>query len=832
MGSTPPNFKPPSDEASARALIFVCDASAEAESLCRTLGDYGYHAVDVPLSLLRGRVSVQVPDVVICDIDAQGCIETVNQVRALLKARELEILFIGDEAHHSEDQIDWVAENGSGFFARPVNVELLREQISEITSASDSRPNATQRPRSLLPPAPGHQLIHEKDSAVARNRKAPPSLLPLPDDADRNSSMAPADVDLAARRVPQAELSKELSQRLKEAEERARDQAVPSSVNSPSSALPALTEQLSEDVLRALAEPLDGEAEESRDAPDASLPEPQSNATGTNSGTNSGTHSGTRTGTNASTHSGTRTGTNSGSRVSAEAPGQIQLPSAVASSQAIPEREEPTTPGRPSDSSELRPPTHNTTAARPSAATGSAAVAQPSSGGQLDATGILPPQTQLTASKAPSPSAPGLNPEATRTTLAPPFTVATRSVGEHTLDTPPASSAEGSRKLVSTTPPKRAPTAPPSAAISEQPVNPAPLTRGDERPLASSYLQQNSKPEAVGGVRAIATAIQDRFTGCIAVEVDLGIRRVLFRDGDFVTASSGVHNESLVGFLVSRGDLKPELAADLGARLPSFGRHAGAALIANGHLSQDQLWSVLRTHAEFIVGQIVAADAGNAKREADVPQRLSAEPGVFGGATGAEVFLEALRRRLPPEPALERIGGLSAMFSAGANMALIEESALSPDERMLVDAVPNQPIDDMVRGEPALAVILYGLLELGVLRRESIAKPKAPEPSKSPEVLDDEAIRNRIRARLALVQNGDYFALLGVPRRATAYDIRRAYSELRRGFEPSLILSAGTADLQSEVDTIVEVLDEAYDILRDQVRRDRYRRAIEATPLS
>ena len=41
-----------------------------------------------------------------------------------------------------------------------------------------------------------------------------------------------------------------------------------------------------------------------------------------------------------------------------------------------------------------------------------------------------------------------------------------------------------------------------------------------------------------------------------------------------------------------------------------------------------------------------------------------------------------------------------------------------------------------------------------------------------------------------------------------------------------------TADLQSEVDTIVEVLDEAYDILRDQVRRDRYRRAIEATPLS
>jgi hypothetical protein len=32
------------------------------------------------------------------------------------------------------------------------------------------------------------------------------------------------------------------------------------------------------------------------------------------------------------------------------------------------------------------------------------------------------------------------------------------------------------------------------------------------------------------------------------------------------------------------------------------------------------------------------------------------------------------------------------------------------------------------------------------------------------------------------------------------------------------------------VDEIVEVLEEAYEILRDQARRDRYRRAIEAAP--
>jgi hypothetical protein len=36
--------------------------------------------------------------------------------------------------------------------------------------------------------------------------------------------------------------------------------------------------------------------------------------------------------------------------------------------------------------------------------------------------------------------------------------------------------------------------------------------------------------------------------------------------------------------------------------------------------------------------------------------------------------------------------------------------------------------------------------------------------------------------------------------------------------------------LKDEVDLIVEVLDEAYEILRDNLRRERYRRALESVP--
>jgi hypothetical protein len=46
------------------------------------------------------------------------------------------------------------------------------------------------------------------------------------------------------------------------------------------------------------------------------------------------------------------------------------------------------------------------------------------------------------------------------------------------------------------------------------------------------------------------------------------------------------------------------------------------------------------------------------------------------------------------------------------------------------------------------------------------------------------------------------------------------------------VLNAATADLADDLDLIIEVLDEAHDVLRDQSRRERYRRAIEDKPPS
>lgn len=387
------------------------------------------------------------------------------------------------------------------------------------------------------------------------------------------------------------------------------------------------------------------------------------------------------------------------------------------------------------------------------------------------------------------------------------------------LDQPP-----GVRNAASSSPPRaasRPASAPPPGVWAPSP--------------REATVQIPSRLGRYDAARVIAQVIRARYSGSLAIESEDGIRRLVLRDGDFVTAASSSPAESLVAFLVGRGVLSRTVESALGRKLAPFGKHAGAALVAHGHLRQDELWSVLRAHAEWIVGRAVGIAQGAASLEQEVPARLKAEPAVFGGATGAEVFVEMLRRAVSPSQAVAALGG-ETRLEEGAAVSLLSECSLPDHELSLVNRATRSTVEQAVAagGSPELGSVLFALTLLGILRRpatrELPREEASPSETASSEDLDDAACRARIAARKALVDEGDYFSVLGLERDATAYEVKRAYLLLRREFEPSRILTAGIADLSEDVDEIVQVVEEAYEILRDQVRRDRYRRALDASP--
>jgi hypothetical protein len=336
--------------------------------------------------------------------------------------------------------------------------------------------------------------------------------------------------------------------------------------------------------------------------------------------------------------------------------------------------------------------------------------------------------------------------------------------------------------------------------------------------------------------RYVGEAIARRLSGALAFEEGGVVRRIVLRDGDLVTAASSDDRESLVAFLVARGELSRDEAQKLAAKIPPYGRHAGAALVAHGLVTQDQLWPSLRAHAEWVATTVLRLSSATAQLEAEAPGRLRTEPSVFGGATGPSVFLELVRRAVGAEEALEAVGGVHTRIGDGPQQALLSECALAPAEIELLARVRGGTVGDLLAratdGEIVAtlhALALLGVVELLVTLQGARGGEEAV-PDAEIAALDEEAVRLRVRARLEVVEEGDYFAVLGVPRDATGYDVRRAYLELRRGFEPSRILTPRLSELSADLKKIVAVLDEAYEILRDPARRERYRRAIDARP--
>jgi hypothetical protein len=337
-------------------------------------------------------------------------------------------------------------------------------------------------------------------------------------------------------------------------------------------------------------------------------------------------------------------------------------------------------------------------------------------------------------------------------------------------------------------------------------------------------------------LRVVARAIASRTTGSLCIASSDAERRIVLREGDVVTTASTAEDESLLAFLGVRGDLPRETVRRLGAKFPPHGRHAGAALVARGYLRQDQMWPMLRAHAEWLLARAIQTQSARLSVEPQPPPRLSGEPSVFGGSTGAEVFVEIVRRVVPHEDAIERLGGPASRVGDGPDARLLGECALGPVELDQVHAAVGRSLRDVLDGAPEgdLATVLFALALLGVIEvlRAADGGGSHPDETSAAEVaaLDAEAIRERVRARLLLVEDGDYFALLGVTRHATGYEVRRAFLELRRAFDAGRVLTPEVADLAGDVAKITAVLEEAYEILKDSARRERYRRAIEAVP--
>ncbi len=336
--------------------------------------------------------------------------------------------------------------------------------------------------------------------------------------------------------------------------------------------------------------------------------------------------------------------------------------------------------------------------------------------------------------------------------------------------------------------------------------------------------------EIVRGVSDVALLLAKLFAGSTTGRI--GCRRdevekvVYFDAGRPVFASSNERGDRMGELLVREGKITLAQYERCQAQVAQSGRRMGEILVDYGYLKRRELLPAVRRHVEDIVYSLFGWDHGHYLITVDpTPSaeriRMSRHP--------AALILEGIRRKLD-RSTLERLVGPSSTVIEVRDKerlgGIINVADLAAEERAALGSFDGQA--DLAHVARAAGVdvvdilpLAWGLVVLGLaLARRADA---GLEESTALVGETDLAIdRERVRARWELVTEADYFALLGVRRDATAFEIRRAYQSARRDFATDSFPVDLRRELARELDDISTVLDEAFRVLRDDRLRVTY----------
>jgi hypothetical protein len=336
----------------------------------------------------------------------------------------------------------------------------------------------------------------------------------------------------------------------------------------------------------------------------------------------------------------------------------------------------------------------------------------------------------------------------------------------------------------------------------------------DEGPATSGALAEIDLPGLMGHI------FSDGNTGRLRIWQEPTEKNIYFEAGLPVMAASNDVADRMLAMLVRERVVSSSQQAEAEKVVNATGRKVGAVLVDLGFLRSDELLPAVRRHYESIILTLFGWTAG----------RWQIEPGLSAGPERtrllrhpAALVREGLARGYSAEKIAAHVGSgknLFALDSSGAAADLVAQMLPDPAEArvpLLFDGVRS--LDEVARssGLPDFTVwqIAFALSCFGVLR-------PARSGGGAVGARDLQIAHERVMARYALAQEGDYFQVMGVDRQADTTEIRRAHQRLIRECSPEILGPELNHQLKEEVDTIREVVDEGLRILVTPALRAAY----------
>jgi tetratricopeptide (TPR) repeat protein len=324
--------------------------------------------------------------------------------------------------------------------------------------------------------------------------------------------------------------------------------------------------------------------------------------------------------------------------------------------------------------------------------------------------------------------------------------------------------------------------------------------------------------------------LQNRKTGFLTI-LKPPLRKVLYwSQGELVMAASSAAEDSLADFLVRRGAVPPDRAAQLFGDDPND-------VVARVHESSLMDLSTRQTLLrEWLTAQFLplfALDEGTTAFTDDEP--LPPEKRVFLQSTAA-LLLDGVRTITNGLVLRRSLGDLKREIQISRTSRFsIESLPLTEQERAIASSLTDRTsieafLKRFANQSVAVAKVVIGMLALGVY---TMVEERAPastmdfaDMQRDLELLaaigssDQRSLRAVAFSRQLPVL--DHYQVIDVPRAATRAQILHAAEAMKLKYDPSTFPPIARESIM----TIQRRIDEAADVLKDAVRRGAYDKLI------
>jgi len=334
--------------------------------------------------------------------------------------------------------------------------------------------------------------------------------------------------------------------------------------------------------------------------------------------------------------------------------------------------------------------------------------------------------------------------------------------------------------------------------------------------------------------------------GVLRFDKDGARRDVYFTNGLPVFAESNLLTETFGRWLISRGVLSPGQYVALRAYCAEHGVRQGEGLVAQGVMSHQQVYALLRGQ---VIERVARCMAWLGAAYVFVEDSRFLEEKLSFPMNPLALLVEGALRRSPVE-VLEARAAAWAGDALAPTLVLDElgpfldrlHSTASLTSALKVARTVGDVATSLALPPARLAAIIEVLSACGAVQRGDAELPEVatlpgppeaefvlespaqldPSPEAAPDKLGEEVI-----ARYLATRGGDHYAVLGVPRDAAPQAVESAWLDFASKFHPDRFVDHADADIRLRAKEVFIKGSQAFAVLADPHAAKRYQERLE-----